>query len=124
MANMNEIEAFVNAIRWEYPNSMKLTEEEAQYNIDNWKADGIEIPKGLTAKVLMDRWNDNDLEYWLVFTIRKYDNYRHAVIGVTNDRKKAETIAENYKKLHENERSYVGVGVMKDNEYIKFYGEY
>lgn len=57
---MPEIESFVKSIfidaAWqEYPD--KMTDDDAQINIDEWKSEGMDLPEGLTAPVFADVWN-------------------------------------------------------------------
>lgn len=57
---MTEIESFVQDVfidaAWsEYPE--KMTDNDAQINIDEWKNEGVDLPEGLTAPVFADVWN-------------------------------------------------------------------
>lgn len=57
---MPEIESFVQDVfidaAWsEYPE--KMTDNDAQINIDEWKNEGVDLPEGLTAPVFADVWN-------------------------------------------------------------------
>lgn len=46
---------FIGSIWYEYRGPM--TEEEAQYNIDCWLADGVDLPSGMTAGILSEFFN-------------------------------------------------------------------